>query len=597
MAPARHKFISFRPREFVLAGAIFVLAILNTSTLYCQWYKLSEFNRPLGVIYFLDDSLFPRIGFVGTGFQNDNAADYYSEVWKTTDGGLHWIKSIPTTNFPRLGITNFTFKDSAIGWLSGGHLGLFAGDASCYQTTDGGYSWFPVLGALLNSSSVHFNPTTQLLFASTWVGDALISNDLGVTWNNIPSSYNTNGFAFTNPNTGILSRVGQNGKPVDYFPFLRTIDGGFTWIETSFFEESWQPLAIQGTNTFFCAGDISSNVYRSDDAGVTWNLISNVPNHGHITGTLNKLYVHALGVYVSTDQGVSWKSICGPKLQNFDTRFYGQDNIVYAADYYDIYPSDIDHEKNGRLWVNTTGNGSGERLLMQYYNGNEFSVTPGEQWTVDIVLPDTFSTIQWLKLDSLSYTIRYQRDLFSIAGVAAATGWRVDNYSEEYDRVRVKLLRESGADRGVPVATVTFITNIADSVKSDVYVDSVFYNAGELTNCEIIPSEKLEVTVLDDCGDSLLREFIGREKFELVSLHPNPAKDKLTVDVKMPVRGTISVSLVDINARTIIQPNQTLEQGHQSFTLDLTNLFYTGAYQIILTFFDDVATGSFVLTK
>lgn len=596
MAPRVNKCI-IRLGEFIALGAVFIITVFFSIPLEAQWYKLKEFDIPVSVITFFEQNGNPTIGFVGVGYSADLGDDPNSFVWKTTDGGISWEKSIFTRK-PWGGITNFCFKDNLVGWLSLGHGGIFVNEASCYKTIDGGITWFPTaLSTSVNnyfngSSSVYYNKSNNFLFLSSWNSDIMVSSDLGTIWTNVIIGPNTNGFAFINDNQGILSRVSQLGT--GYFNFYITNDGGLTWSKSDFLEECWQPLAIQGTSIFYCIGDLSHNVYRSDDAGFTWTIISNVPGAGgHITGDLDKLYLNGEGIFVSEDQGVTWKSICGPKPQFTDTRFYARDNYVYAADSYrlqtGLYP------EFGRLWVNTTSNGSGERLLLSHSSGNrDFDLLAGNTWSVNLALPDTFSTIQWLKLDSLSFTLRFEGDVLSFKDAIASSGWRVVNAQESPGRVFVKLVRESGSDRGVPVATVNFQANIAREKESDVYIDSVFYNAGEFTNCEVLASEKLHITINDECGDSTLREFINSKPIlEIVSITPNPTRGDVTVDFNTLVGGDVNFELYDNTARRLKQEKVPVTAGITSKAIDLSQ-FSSGTYFVQLTLGKDVVTGKFV---
>lgn len=591
LTPARQK-IFLRQREFALAG---VILFSFFSSAQSQWYRLASFQDHIGVIYFLDLPGPPRIGFVGTGY---SSRDAHADVWKTLDGGLTWtLSKLPPDKFNH-GITNFAFIDTNEGFFSSGFTSA-SPKAGCFRTTDGGDSWNMILqGSGDAFTSIHYNRYSNVLLISRWKYNSLISLDQGNSFTEIPNSYSNNGMAFSNDLEGIATVVTfdlQNPFP---FSLKKTVDGGVTWREVPYKFEAWQPFSVPYSSSYIAVSEYppsNGNVFRSDDAGESWRQISSVPfNRGHIVGDEKHLYTQSFkyGIMRSTDGGYSWQSICGPYNEYEDTRMYYKSNYLYAHD----VTIDV-KDDTGRLWVNTTGSGSGERLLLKHLsNASEVSLAAGDRLAVDLALPDTFSTLQWLKLDSITFTIRFQRDLFSVERVDAAAGWRVANFTEEYDRVRVKLLRESGADRGVPVGSVNFIANIADSVESDIYIDSVWYNDGEFTNCEIIPSEKLHVTITNNCGDSLLRDLIRQQHFELVSIRPNPAKDKITVDVRMPVAGAINVSVVDPFGVTLSMPQQTLGQGLQSFVLDLT-YYGSGAYILNLTFFDDRATGNFVLVQ
>lgn len=579
---------------------IAVFFVLFSQVSFGQWYKLQTFDKGISAITFFETNDQPQIGFIGNGDYADTKDDPDTRVWKTTDGGISWIPSSFTRSLMG-GITNFCFKDSLVGWFSLGHYGVVISEASCYKTIDGGQSWFPTAFSTSpnyyfnGSSSVYFNKVNNLLFLSSWWKWLMVSNDFGTTWsiatNGINPNY-TNGFAFANDNEGILSRVSTIAG--DFFELYKTNDGGVTWSKINFLEECWQPLAIEGTSIYYLKGDLSDNVYRSDDAGITWKLLSNVPNSGgHITGNLEKLYLHGDGVFVSTDQGVSWRNICGPKSQSPDTRFYATYGYIYAADTYRqqtaLYP------EFGRLWVNTTGNGSGERLLLSHSSGNrDFVLTAGNIWKTDITLPDTFSTIQWLKLDSLVFTVKYEADVLSLRSAEAAPGWKLISATESFGKASVKLLRESSNDRGVPVASLTFQANIAREKESDVYIDSVFYNAGEFTSCEVLASEKLHITINDECGDSTIREFINSKPIlEIVSIHPNPTSGDVTVDFSSLLKADVHLQVLNDIGYVDIEETIAASIGVNHHTIAIPS-FWNGTFFIRLQMGKDVVTGKFV---
>lgn len=598
MAPTRSKLFHFRRGEFPLVGAILLILSLvsfnSPKFAKCQWYKLSNFGQHISTIYFLNDQSAPLTGFVGLGYFSTGVLPIGSKVWKTTDGGISWTLC-NSSKFTLTGITNFSFKDSNIGWVSGGHLGVYPGYASCLRTTDCGNTWTPVLEGIENveASSVYFHNPTNLLFVTAWAGGTKVSSDLGTTWSTI--SNKTNGVAFVNDNDGIMTRVSDGG--VVFYPTLRTIDGGLTWLQTNLLEETWQPLAIKGTQIFFCVGDLSNNIYRSNDGGVTWSIISNIQSNGHIAGTLDKLFIQnttpGLGILVSTDQGIRWKSLCGPVAQWGDTRFYVNNNVVYASDFY-IEPYNVP-EDYGRLWVNTTGNGSGERLLLSHTSGNrEFTLTAGYIWKTDIALPDTFSTIQRLKLDSLAFTVRYEADVLSLKSAEAASGWKLISATESLGKVSVKLLRESSNDRGVPVVSLSFQANIAREKETDVYIDSVYYNAGEFTNCEVLASEKLHVAISDECGDSTLREFLNSKPIlEIVSLFPNPTSGDVTVEFNSLLQGELTLQVLNDIGYISYEEKLVATQGMNSHTIPIPKN-WSGTFYLRLQMGKTTVTGKFV---
>jgi photosystem II stability/assembly factor-like uncharacterized protein len=577
MAPGDGNSFYICQREFSTLGAfIFLLSVIllmESTPSFGQWYKLQTFSDHLGTINFIDSEYPPKYGFVATGHNSDSPI----EIWKTQDGGIVWqqLNTPPTS-----GITSFAFKDRNVLWFSSG-LAYGGPTDGCYKTTDGGGSWSLHPNTIGECVSIHY--IQNKLYLVRWYDECLASDDEGLSWYPFISSpaLGLTGLTFSNQLQGVIAGAGI-GNVIRSMEI--TTDGGLTWQPNGFEVEAWQTLGIQGTSIFFAASEKNNNIYRSDDGGLTWRFLSYQQNTGHIAGSLDNLYLQVNDIsnsqiVRSTDQGITWRSICGPQFQYADTRFYVNGNYVYASD---------------RLRSNSL-NGSGERLLLSHTSGNrDFVLTAGDNWKTDVALPDTFSTIQWLKLDSLAFTVKYEADVLSLKSTEAASGWELVSATESLGKVSVKLLRESSNDRGVPVASLTFQANIAREKESDVFIDSVYYNAGEFTNCEILASEKLHVTINDECGDSTLRAFLNSKPIlEIVSIYPNPTNGDITIDFRSLVDGDVSLEVYDNNVRGLIRKTISAKAGITSVPIDLSQ-FFGGAFFVQLTLGKDVVTGKFV---
>jgi photosystem II stability/assembly factor-like uncharacterized protein len=138
-----------------------------------QWTKLNDFPAQVRVVHFLDLAGPPRIGFVGL---------YNGQVWRTLDGGISWSRSkLDSTLSATATISNFTFKDSLVGWLS--MKNTVAQNATrCFKTTDGGYTWMP-LSPQGDMTSIYYNRTTGRLFLIDLNNGPTYSDDEGSTWN------------------------------------------------------------------------------------------------------------------------------------------------------------------------------------------------------------------------------------------------------------------------------------------------------------------------------------------------------------------------------------------------------------------------------
>ena len=160
-------------------------------------------------------------------------------------------------------------------------------------------------------------------------------------------------------------------------------NGGTTWLPTALPSgDAWGVWGMKGTSTFFIAPENSSNrgkpsnVYRSDDYGSDLErrqLSVRFKTTGDIKGTGCGIFLQNCGeadvqnaqsgIYRSTDEGITWVNIGGPKPagpdNELDTRFALTDGgaTIFAFD------------ENGDLWKTTdggtgfTGGGAGTLAL------------------------------------------------------------------------------------------------------------------------------------------------------------------------------------------------------------------------------------------
>lgn len=216
-----------------------------------------------------------------------------------------------------------------------------------WQTTDGGLNWttntdnLPVLGV----TDILIHPTnTNIMYIAT--GDAhgsdtysvgvLKSNDGGITWDTTGLSYNVSqsneiSKLEMNPNypDSIFAATGEN--------LMLTVDGGINWNIVGQ-NGRWRDIHYKpgNTNVLFAMKQTNgtSNVYRSLDAGATWqvcnNGISNTNKRRPLIAVTpaNPDVVYALfsdngwgfhGLYKSDDGGDSWS------LQSNSPNILGRD--------------------------------------------------------------------------------------------------------------------------------------------------------------------------------------------------------------------------------------------------------------------------------
>jgi photosystem II stability/assembly factor-like uncharacterized protein len=546
-----------------LQRIFFAGAMLFSSPAFSQWYKLAEFPTLVGVVHFVDTVSPPQKGFVGTMYGSGG-------VWFTTDGGVNWQQSSPLT-IPE-SIASFSFKDSLNGWLSRGYYNITKFGA--YVTHDAGITWSPVTTLPLEEGTcIYYHKPTKLLFFSSFDYGLQISSDEGLTWTT-GISENIVGIAFSNDSIGIATPTYDYGPPPAFYPFYRTTDGGFTWLRTSFLDACWRPLAIKGTSTFFCTG-FTPDIFRSDDGGASWNKISSVYNNSQIVGSLDRMYVQGggqpFGIMTSTDEGLTWKTICGPWRQRSPDEFFVRDKYVYATDFYTkpYFP----YDQPGRLWVNTTGNSSGVRVPLSFDSpSRDLGVSAGSINDLIISLPDTLPTLP-VVLDSVWIILRYNTDLLTKMQINPSSDWTLLKSSEDSGTLRMQFKRiGSVSPNGKEIARVSFQANIAKEIETDIIVDSVFYNQGEIVNCSVIPEEQVHVEVNDLCGDSTIRNFLRYGEIIAFTIKPNPVKDKLAIEMNLPEDGQVQLEVYDELGKRVMRREVTFAKGRQQVTITTAGL-------------------------
>ncbi len=516
-------------------------------------------------IYFLD-----RQGLPNTGFLNDGW-----NVCKTTDGGYKWkdvpIHSPSLADSFSVSVSDFVFKDSLTGWFSS--IGAY----SCYKTTDGGETWFDLPGSLITvgnasygstGTGIYYDKKTDGLFISTYGGYNLVSWDEGSTWapsNVLSGSEATGGFAFNNEDTGLVAWYGypQDGT------WWRTMDGGHSWSQIPFSIACWQPLPIPGTSTYFVLTTETTTtffdeIWRTDDAGNTWYKIytfppclypiyNNVPGGSSsfcLRGTIDSMYALInTGCYLSTDQGFSWKSLCGVP-ESFvsgvlsSARFYVDANKIFLFGVDSLnggYASDSNGV--GVYWMLNIDS-------MQYFNSTivgQFadsskilSVKPGTSVTVNYI--PTMDAM--VGVDSVHFAIRYVSSSLVLSNLVIPPGWSILDSSTSNGFVNLLITDTSSVALPTPVLQLTFKTYLGSSY-AKVYLDSA-HLYGHRLNCDCAAlslslADSVEID-FDGCGDSNLLALMNHAApFSIESIQPNPAQNEITVTLSGTAQPTIEM--------------------------------------------------------
>jgi len=591
---------------------VFSLLALFPIASKSQWRQIATFQCPIGPaisdlaissIYFLDLPGHPRIGFIGitSRCSSDTLASEGSEVWRTIDGGTSW-NMIGGTNGRSLfgyGVNDFVFKDSLIGWLASYTYGVEA----CYKTIDGGLNWKLAVGIMGRGLSLCYHKATNRLFLSQEGGwQTLVSLDEGNTWQGL--GFNSMSCLFCSDSIGICT--GTEPNSIGYSPNYITTDGGRSWLPMDRSLMTRRPLAIMGTKTFFILDD-TCRLYRSDDAGRVWREVYHFPVHfpfhdkyattEELFGDLTRMYAQTQdGVFESTDEGVSWESLCGPPddLGGIGLRkgFYLKSNYIYAAEYHDPnHPA--------RLWVNKTVGEKTPRVILSSTTGsNHIAARAGSAVSLELRTPSAFPT--GFEADSLSISVTFDSDVLSHLIDSSVPGWTMQTISNENGLMKLQLNKSAGTvlHPDSIIAWINFRVNLAPRLSTTITLNEVNWDADtSYHDCMVASLSSADSVLLNvtlSCGDTLMLQMLRGQKpsFDIVSLRPNPASGVLHIDLKNNLGAPIRVQLFD--ALGVIKKDEQWKMSEP--TLDVSTL-PSGIYYLRLSQANSVQTRKVVVQK
>lgn len=386
--------------------------IIKTNNGGQSWYVTSVTHSLSKVI---------AISFVNknTGF----ASCEFNDILKTTDGGEHWVNIANTSET----IYSFSFTDEQNGFIAGVYGAVF-------KTTNGGSTWeclqtsriykniFSLcflnnnLGFAVGQRGViskttdagmtwkQYSPTylniLQLDFLSINTAYALAGNELlktmdgGNTWQNTGApqlTYKTSQFSFVNEYTGYCiaadgfvyktTNGGTNWTKTNYgngvksndlrsiffadentgflscgsdqYSVYKTEDGGNTWKIIS----DLAFVQMQFLNAQVGYGRTFNQMYRTTDGGKNWILSSYVIDHAitslHFMDEKNGYLLGDVALLNTHDGGVTWNNVTIPSGYYDDVRFYSA-NVGYILD------------DNGILFKTTNGGKSWKNIFTDY---------------------------------------------------------------------------------------------------------------------------------------------------------------------------------------------------------------------------------------
>lgn len=230
------------------------------------------------------------------------------EVQSTEDGGKTWTKSKLPTEIAMLGVHTDSARTITVGQTG-----------TAFVKSNGG-EWEKVTtGTEKRLFSVSSN-VAGLTAAVGEFGGLILSEDGGRTWNTVTLDWmevGTDGgaephlYGVSVSGEGVITVVGEFGL------VLRSVDRGRSWTVQSKGAASLFAVEIRDDGNGFAVGQ-DGYALKTADAGVTWTCIdvgSKAILNGVHSSSDGRVTITAMReMMLSTDNGMSWKSIDNPEV-------------------------------------------------------------------------------------------------------------------------------------------------------------------------------------------------------------------------------------------------------------------------------------------
>jgi photosystem II stability/assembly factor-like uncharacterized protein len=335
----------------------------------------------------------PWVAYVGTVFGG---------VYKTESNAIEWEQKNNGIDIPVI---------MSMATDPGAATTVYAGSrGAIYKTTDGGELWVKSVGGLPDALvfEIDVDPNdSSIVMASIQDNGIYRSTDSGLNWSPVASGIPASSIEpIVSGKDGLDTWfIGSDKKGV-----YRSTDGGDNWNPSStgisLFVRS---IGVDPANANrLYAGTLNSGVFRTDDAGASWDAVGledrNVFNVAVDPVTPSTLYVgNSLGIARSQDGGNTWDDLGNKSAWAFDvvsdpaapdtlyiTGIAGkvfrsqdggglwetlnsglpQDNLQSAA-----------LDSTGQLWIGTAGSGLFSLVAGSVATNSGLPITPGTEIT------------------------------------------------------------------------------------------------------------------------------------------------------------------------------------------------------------------------
>ncbi len=399
-----------------------LLLLFSAASAQEGWFPLD--NSPGGNQVFFIDS---NIGWILGSINN---------IYKTSDGGQTWDSlHVEVDSLNSLYISSIFFLNSEIGWavgspevvlksvdggihwniLHGSNLGYYAYGSVCFanenigwaiscdsggygwiiKTNDGGKNW--ILQKELKAPSIANRPNFS--------AGSVCCIDTNMAW--VVKGYE---WESSNPwNPGIL----YDEK------FLRTVDGGMTWLENLNSSDIDMPRSVDFIDTQKgLAVGRHGTIYRTIDGGVTWSSKQTYLASLNSVDFVNQNTGYAVGgdgaIIKTIDGGENWsKQVSGTSNFLFSV-FFTDAETGWAVNRDEVLHTTSGGDVNGPVheeWTKIDTLGGGEQVFFVDNNygwilsmGNQIlkTIDGGESWSpirIDLQGNDRIYSIYFLNRD------------------------------------------------------------------------------------------------------------------------------------------------------------------------------------------------------
>jgi photosystem II stability/assembly factor-like uncharacterized protein len=329
-----------------------------------RWDVLScgETISKLTSVFFIDENTGYAVGY------NETATPYSSTgfILKTTDGGYTW-SSTKTNGDSIYWLFNVFFHESNTGYVTGY---IPQEGALLLKTINGGTTWNKIAldtAYFLRLSSAYFIDANSGYITGyknsarsyEWYGTILKTTDGGNTWSALnitnPRDATLNSVCFPDAVTGYSAGAVYAGGAMYNGVFLKTVDGGATWINKSTtIKCAFKSIFFTDKNTGYGVGETivgtgNSTIIKTTNGGDSWTTLT-LPGGSDIT--LNSIYFsdtntgYAVGsqhyktltgyktcavILKTTDGGLTWEETLVKNIAPLNSVYIAGPKTVYTV--------------------------------------------------------------------------------------------------------------------------------------------------------------------------------------------------------------------------------------------------------------------------